>query len=236
MLVLGIETSTPQASVAIGSEQGVIASVLVSRGATHNEFLLPSIRFCLDQVGLGFRNLTGVAVGLGPGLYTGLRVGVSTAKALTQALAVPIIGMAGLDLLAYEVRYAPKTICVVLDARRSEVFDAFYRSSPGGIQRMTNFRLEKPGQLAIGIASRPEEVLLVGNGALLYREMFEELGSVVEMGTMSHSFPDARALVELALPRLLRDESDSLYELKPLYLRRSAKRIQWDRIRERRSA
>ncbi len=236
MLVLGIETSTPQTSVAIGSEQGVVASAMVSRGATHNEFLLPAVRFCLDEATLGFRNLGGIAVSLGPGLYTGMRVGVSTAKALAQALSIPIVGMASLDLVAYEVRYTAKTICAVLDARRNEVFHAFYRSSPGGIQRMTPYRVEKPGQLAVGIDSRPEEVLLVGNGALLYREIFEDLGSVAEVGTMSHSFPDARALVELAIPRMFREEFDSVYELSPLYLRRSAKRIEWERIRESRSA
>jgi tRNA threonylcarbamoyladenosine biosynthesis protein TsaB len=236
MLVLGIETSTPQASIAIGSEQGVVASALVSRGASYNEFLLPAIRFCLDEAGLDYPNLGGVAVSLGPGLFTGMRVGVATAKALAQALSVPIAGMASLDLVAYEVRYAPKTIGVVLDARRSEVFHAFYRSSPGGIQRMTDYRVETPEALATGIASRREEVLLVGNGALLYRDVFEHAGPVVEVGTMSHAFPDARALVELTIPRMYREDFDSLYDLKPLYLRHSAKRIQWERIQGTRSA
>lgn len=231
MLILGIETSTPQASVAIGSEQGVVASALVSRGATYNEFLLPAVRFCLEEAGLGYRNLGGIAVGLGPGLFTGMRVGVATAKGLAQTLSLPIAGMSSLDVLAYSVRYAPKTICAALDARRNEVFHAFYRSSPGGLQRMTDYRVERPEQLAIGIASRPEEVLMVGNGALLYREIFEDLGSVVEVGTMSHQFPDAASVVELALPRMFREDFDALYDLKPLYLRRSAKRIQWDRIR-----
>jgi tRNA threonylcarbamoyladenosine biosynthesis protein TsaB len=231
MLVLGIETSTPQASVAIGSEQGVVASALVSRGATYNEFLLPAIRFCLEESGLGYRNLGGIAVSLGPGLFTGMRTGVATAKALAQTLSVPIVGLPSLDILAFEVRYSQKTICAVLDARRNEVFHAFYRPSPGGIQRMTDYRVERPENLAIGIASRPEEVLMVGNGALLYREMFQDLGSVAEISTMSHAFPNARAVVELALPRLYREEFDSLYDLRPLYLRRSAKKIQWDRIR-----
>ena len=232
MLVLGIETSTPQVSVAIGSEQGVIASALVSRGASYNEFLLPAIKFCLDEAGLGYRNLGGIAVGLGPGLFTGMRVGVSTAKALAQTLSVPIVGMASLDLVAYDVRYSFKTICVVLDARRNEVFHAFYRSSPGGIQRMTSYAVERPERLAIGISSRPEEVLLVGNGALLYRDVFEDL-EPVEMGTMSHAFPDARALVELALPRMYREDFDSLFDMRPLYLRKSAKPIQWQTIRGR---
>src|SRR3990170_6424819 len=222
MLVLGIETSTPQASVAIGSEQGVVASALVARGATYNEFLLPAVRFCLDQAGLGYRNIGGVAVSLGPGLYTGMRVGVATGKALAQALSVPIVGITSLDLLAYDVRYASKTICAVLDARRNEVFDAFYRASPGGVQRMSDYRVEKPGRLAIGIASRPEEVLMVGSGALLYRDAFEDLGTIVEMGGMAHAFPDAKSLVELSLPRLFREDFDPPDQLVPLYLRTSA--------------
>ena len=236
MLLLGVETSTPQTSVAIGSEQGVVASAMVARGASHNEFLLAAIRFCLDEAGIGYRNLGGIAVSLGPGLFSGIRVGVATAKALAQTLSLPIVGMASLDLVAYDVRYSAKTICVLLDARRNEVFSAFYRSSPGGIQRMTPFRVETPGQLAIGIASRPEEVLLVGNGALLYREVFEDLGTGVEFGTMSHAFPHAAALVELSIPRMVREDFDSPYDLRPLYLRHSARRIQWERIRGSRSA
>jgi tRNA threonylcarbamoyladenosine biosynthesis protein TsaB len=230
VLILGIETSTPQASVAIGSEQGVVASALVSRGAGPNEFLLPAIRFCLDEAGLGFRNLGGIAVSLGPGLYTGMRIGVATAKALAQTLSVPIVGMASLDLLAYDVRYSPRTICAVLDARRNEVFHAFYRPSPGGIQRMTEYRVERPERLVVGIDSRPEEVLIVGSGMLLYRDLFEELASIAELGTMSHAFPDARALVELALPRIYREDFDALDDIKPLYLRQSARRIQWDQL------
>ena len=236
MLVLGIETSTPQASVAIGSEQGVVASALVSRGAGYNEFLLPAIRFCLEQSGLGYRNVGAVAVDIGPGLFAGMRVGVATAKALSQALSVPIIGITSLDLLAYDVRHASKTICAVLDARRNEVFTAFYRTSPGGVQRMTDYRVEKPGQLAIGIASRPEEVLMVGSGALLYRDAFEELGTLVEIGGMSHAFPDAKALVELSLPRLFREDFDSADGLVPLYLRKSAAPIKWETFRGVRSA
>lgn len=236
MLVLGIETSTPQASVAIGSEQGIVASVLVGRGASYNEFLLPAIRFCLDQARLGYRNVGGVAVSLGPGLFTGMRVGVATAKALAQALSVPMVGMASLDLVAYEVRHSSKAICAVLDGRRSEVFYAFYKSSPGGIQRLTRYHVERPEQLAVRIAANPEEVLLVGNGALLYREVFQDLGSGTEIGTMSRSFPDAKALVELGLARMFREDFDSVFDLKPLYLRHSAKPIEWQRIRGSRSA
>jgi tRNA threonylcarbamoyladenosine biosynthesis protein TsaB len=236
VLVLGIETSTPQASVAIGSEQGVVASVLLARGASYNEFLLPAIRFCLEQARLGYRNIGGVAISLGPGLFTGMRVGVATGKALAQALSVPVVGMASLDLVAYEVRYSPKAICAVLDARRNEVFYAFYKSSPGGIQRLTRYHVERPERLAVRIAANPEEVLLVGNGALLYRSTFRDLGSGTEIAAASHSFPDAKALVELGLTRMFREDFDSVFQLTPLYLRRSAKPIQWERMRRSRTA
>ena len=85
MLVLGIETSTPQASVTIGSEQGIIGSCTISRGAAYGEFLLPAVEFLMRQSGLTYRQLSAVAVGLGPGLFTGMRVGVTTAKTLAQA-------------------------------------------------------------------------------------------------------------------------------------------------------
>jgi tRNA threonylcarbamoyladenosine biosynthesis protein TsaB len=236
LLVLGIETSTPQASVAIGSEQGPVASVLLARGANYNEFLLPAIRFCLEQARLGYRNIGGVAISLGPGLFTGMRVGVATGKALAQALSVPIVGLASLDLVAYEVRYSPKAICAVIDARRNEVFYAFYKSSPGGIQRLTQYHVERPERLAVRIAANPEEVLLVGNGAWLYRDHFEDLASGTEIAGLSRSFPDAKALVELGVTRMFRDDFDSVFDLKPLYLRRSARPIEWERIQGKRPA
>src|ERR1700716_4024253 len=132
MLVLGIETSTPQASVTIGSERGIIGSCTISRGAASGESPLPAVEFLMHQSGLTYRQLSAVAVGLGPGLFTGMRVGVTTAKTLAQALSVPIIGVPSLDLLAFDARYTPKVICPVLDAKRKEVFFAFYRQGAGG--------------------------------------------------------------------------------------------------------
>ena len=236
MLVLGIETSTTQASVAIGSQEGVAASALAARRPNYVEYLLPAIHFCLDGAGLVLNDLGGIAVGRGPGLLTGLRVGIATGKALAQALSLPIVGMASLDLLAYQLRYSPKTICAMLDARRGEVYYALYRTSPGGIQRMSDYSLVKPEQLALGIAARSDDVLLVGNGALAYRGLFAEADAGVEIGGVSDAFPNAMALVELAAARMMRSDFDDLIGLNPMYLRRSARPIDWERMRGRRSA
>lgn len=228
MLVLGMETSTPWASVAIGSEQGIIGSCLISRGASHGSFLMPAVEFLMKEADLTYRNLSAVAVGLGPGLYTGMRVGVATAKTLAQALSVPIVGVPSLDLLAFEIRYSNKLICPVLDAKRNEVFFAFYKAVPGGVTRVSEYVVVAPEKLLVEMEARTEEILLVGNGALLYRHMLETRRKV-EFGSIATAFPRATSLVELALPRLFREDFDRMFDLEPLYMRRSDAEINWEK-------
>ncbi|HVE76572.1 MAG TPA: tRNA (adenosine(37)-N6)-threonylcarbamoyltransferase complex dimerization subunit type 1 TsaB [Actinomycetota bacterium] len=228
MLILGIETSTQQSSVTIGSEQGIVGSCLISRGATHGEFLLPAIQFLLTQSGLRFSNISGVAVGLGPGLFTGMRVGVATAKTIAQALGAPIVGVPSLDLLAYDVRYSERLICPVIDAKRSEVFYALYRQVPGGVTRITDYQVGVPTRVVGEVEGRGLDVLFVGNGALLYRSTLEDVERS-DFGALANAFPRATSLVELALPRFFREDFDRLYEVEPLYMRRSDAEINWER-------
>jgi tRNA threonylcarbamoyladenosine biosynthesis protein TsaB len=227
MLVLSIECSTPQASVTIGSEQGIIGSCTISRGAANGEFLLPAAEFLMHQSGLTYRQLSAVAVGLGPGLFTGMRVGVATAKTLAQALSVPIVGVPSLDLLAFDVRYTPKLICPVLDARRNEVFFAFYRQVPGGVTRISDYQVGPPERLAAEFDAQGSEILAVGNGALLYEAKLEE-AERVEIGTMTQAFPSSAALIDLALPRLIREDFDRLFDIEPMYMRRTQAEINWE--------
>ncbi|HEX9696795.1 MAG TPA: tRNA (adenosine(37)-N6)-threonylcarbamoyltransferase complex dimerization subunit type 1 TsaB [Actinomycetota bacterium] len=226
MLVLGIETSTPVSSVAIGSEQGVVASMTLARGRGHEEFLVPAIRTLCEQSGVSPGQMAGIAVGLGPGLFTGMRVGIATGKGLAQALAVPMVGLPSLDLLAFGVRYTSRLICACIDARRGEVFSAFYRQVPGGVQRISDYHVEQPERLASELDYHGTDVLFVGNGALVYREILKR--GRAEFGAVSHAFPSANALVELALPRFTREETDSLHELEPLYLRKADVTIGWE--------
>src|ERR671919_783460 len=150
MLVLGIETSTAVSSVALGTEQGTVGAAQVSRGKGHAEFLVPAIRYIAGEADVQMRSVAGVAVGIGPGLFTGMRVGVATAKSIAQALRVPIVGIPSLDLLAYGVRYTPRLICAAVDARRGEVFTAFYRQVPGGGARISDFLAGAPRRGAGG--------------------------------------------------------------------------------------
>ena len=229
VLVLGIETSTPHTAVALGTEQRIIASTLLSTGKPNHEVVIPAITHLLSWAGEDVSSLSGIAVGLGPGLFTGMRVGVATAKTLAQILSIPITGLASLDVLAFSVRYSRRLICAAIDAKRGELFYAFYRPVPGGVTRETPFEVRSPAHLAADLEAMAEDILLVGDGGLVYRRDLEGTGAGLEFASPAFAFPEASALVELALPRFEREEFDSVFELRPYYVRKSDAEIAWDR-------
>lgn len=226
MLVLGIETSTSQSSVCLATEHGVMASASLGRGRAHGEFLAPAIAFCLRQAGLDLTAVAGVAVSLGPGLYTGMRVGIATAQSLAHVRQLPVVGLASLDLLAFGVRYTSRLVCAVLDAKRRELFWAFYRSVPGGVQRTSDFRIGPPDRLAAEIEAERSDVLCVGDGGIAHGSLLTSAGAEV-VTSQTLAYPHAESLVELALPRLLREEGQRPEDLRPIYLRRADARINW---------
>jgi len=228
VIVVGIDTSTSQTSVAIGTEHEILAKASVA-GAARQESVTPLLQELLRRSDLELSQVAGVAVGIGPGLFTGLRVGVETAKTLAQVAAVPIVGIASLDALAHPVRHTSRVIVAVIDARRGEVFSAIYRAVPGGVVRDRGYEVHAPDRLAAELQAMPGEMLAVGNGAMLYRHVLDDIGSRVEFASSISAHPEAAALVELAVPRFMREEHDRSFDVVPLYLRKSDAEIAWDR-------
>jgi tRNA threonylcarbamoyladenosine biosynthesis protein TsaB len=226
VLILGITTSTMQVGCAIGGHEGVLASVHISRGKRHAEALAPAIDFLRTQALIDLDEIGCVAVDVGPGLFTGLRVGIATGKAMAHALRVPMIGVSSLDLVAFPVRWSPRLVVVALDARRGEVFTTRYRQVPGGIQRLVEATVGSPDELAGDLVATGEDVLLVGDGAVRYRDTFAELGQV-EVGDQGLAHPSAASLVQLAHARALREEFVQPSHLEPVYLRKPDAEVNW---------
>ena len=226
MLILGIETATAQVGCAIGGHEGILASFHASKGRRHAETLVPAIDFVRRQARVDLDDIGAVAADVGPGLFTGLRVGVVTAKAMTMALRVPVIGVSSLDLLAFPVRWTNRLIVSVIDARRGEVFFAFYRQVPGGVQRLSEQRIGGPEELCSEILATGEDCLAVGDGALRYASQLEELIKV-EIGEAGLAHPSAGSLVQLAHARALREEFVNSWDLAPVYLRKADAEINW---------
>ncbi len=226
MLILGIETATLAAGCAIGGHEGVLAAAHCTRGRRHAETLVPSIEFICAQAQIDLAEISVIAVDLGPGLFTGLRVGIATAKALAHALAIPMIGVASLDLLAFPVRYTSRLIAAAIDARRGELYFAFYRQVPGGIQRIGDHRIGSPEDLASELLASGEEVLLVGDGAHRYHEVFDGIAKI-ELADLGVAHPSASALVQLAHAQALREQFRPPDAMEPIYLRRPDAEVNW---------
>jgi tRNA threonylcarbamoyladenosine biosynthesis protein TsaB len=213
-------------SVAIGGHEGVLGLVEVCRGRRHAETLAPAIEFVCTQADVRLDEISVVAVDVGPGLFTGMRVGLASAKALAQALRVPMIGMSSLDLLAYPLRHTGRTVVAVIDARKGELFYAFYRPVPGGVQRVLEPRCGTIDDLIAEVMARRDDVICVGDGALRHRdEIVAELRCEVAEQFLSR--PSAAPLVQLAHARALREEWVNPWEIQPLYMRLPDAQINW---------
>jgi tRNA threonylcarbamoyladenosine biosynthesis protein TsaB len=220
MLLLGLETATPQAGVALGGPDGVRASVHLVNNGRHAESLTPAIEFVCRLSGTELKSLTAVAVDIGPGLFTGLRVGLATAKAIAFAHGIPTIPVSSLEILAYAARLTERTIIAVIDALSDEVYSAPFAAEPGaGVRPLGVATLVSPGALADEVRRMSEKVLLVGDGATRYANLFDGMDHVA-IGDGGMKFPTAVSLIEIAAGKALRQEFASAAEVEIQYLRR----------------
>lgn len=220
MIVLALESATTQVGVALGGPDGVIVSFHSTRERRHAETLAPAIDFLCRQAEVGLDEIGAVAVDVGPGLFTGLRVGLATAKAIAHAGGLPMIGISSLDVLAFPARFTGRRIVAAIDARRGEVYHAGYRGTASGVERLTEPRVGPPDDLAERLRASGEDCLLVGDGAQRFADVFEEVKGV-EIARAGFRFPSAEALVEMAVEKARRKGLVPEPTIEPLYLRES---------------
>ncbi|WP_093259060.1 tRNA (adenosine(37)-N6)-threonylcarbamoyltransferase complex dimerization subunit type 1 TsaB [Thermostaphylospora chromogena] len=209
MLVLAFDTATPAVTAALHDGRKVIAESTTVDARRHGELLAPTIQAVLRDADAHLREVTAIVAGTGPGPYTGLRVGLATAQALSTALGVPAHGLCTLDAIAFDAGLS-EPFLVATDARRKEVFWARYDDS----------RVRVAGPAVNRPADLPGELPLVGAGARLYADV---LGAErIVPGSPEH--PRAGALAELAVHRMAVG-GDGLDRPRPVYLRRPDARV-----------
>jgi len=220
MRVLAADTSTLTGSVALVEGDDVLAQVTLQIRETHEARLMPIIDHLLRQVGWKIDVVEGLAVALGPGSFTGLRIGVATFKALARALEVPLAGVPTLDAYAWAAPYCEHQICPVLDARMGEVYAAFYRfASDGSLERLSDYAALRPEALAERVEA---PTLFLGSGLTLYgRRLADLLGRRAVFLPPECALPSAARVAMLAAPRLADLKPDQALALEPLYVRRS---------------
>ena len=163
MRVLGIDSATLVAGMAVVDGERVIVEGFLQTRKTHSERLLPLIDFWLREAELSLSDLDGIAVTLGPGSFTGLRIGLATAKGLALGAGKPLLGIPTLDALALNLTGVPGFICPILDARKSEVYTAVYVSpEPGRLIRLTRYLAVSPVWLLDWLRQGIEPILEPG--------------------------------------------------------------------------
>mgnify|MGYP000179828644 CR=1 FL=1 len=237
MLILAVETSTPTGSVSLVEafpEEGVpgafrvVAETSQNLSETHSSRLMPSIDRLLREASTPVQAVQGIAVGLGPGSFTGLRIAVSTVKGLAFSLKVPVVGIPTLDALAHNLPFASPLVCPVLDARKKEVYAALFRGDgEGRLRRISEHWVLSPEDLCSRI---PERVILLGTGVEPYAEIFrQKLGPRASFAPPDLSFPRASTVARLSLSVFQSGQTVDLMTFAPLYVRRSEAEIHRER-------
>ena len=231
MIILGIDTATDSVSVALHDGDVVLASSEIRSERQHAEALTPMIDFVCKQASIELWDVGGIAVDIGPGLFTGMRVGIASAQAIAQVIDVSIIPVTSLDILAAAVQTNNDVIASVVDARRGEVYWSLYRMTDGKLKQVGKPQIGSPEMCAVDVLDRGQSTLLVGTGALKHKTEFDErlkpVLPALEFAEEKYSMPLASTLVELAHERALRGEWVQVDEVVPMYLRAPDAEINW---------
>lgn len=228
IVILGIETAVENVGVAVGDHRGIRAQATVASDRRHAESLAPMVSFVMEQAGLVMSDLSAVAVDVGPGLFTGMRVGIATAKSVAWALELPVVPVCSLDALALQASWADIPVAAAIDARRGEVYWALYAPRPdgNGHVRIVDPVVTPPDDLAVHLADRAEDIVCLGSGFSRHAELFGTPPWMRTTGTGT-AHPSASDVVALATQRIVHDDTVDAASVEPMYLRAPDAEINW---------
>ena len=229
MLILSIDSSTPVAGIAVSDGMQLLGEITLNTKNTHSEKLMPLVKHLLDELALSVNDLDAIAVTQGPGSFTGLRIGMATAKGLAQGAGKKLIAVPTLDCLAQNLLHYPGIICPIMNAQKKQVYTAIYRSGRDKLERLSDYQAIAVEQLAAQLKELQEDVWFVGDGVAAFADVFQELlGDACRFADGHNILPRAGALAMLAAERASEEQFDDLYQAELIYIRKSEAEVQWE--------
>jgi tRNA threonylcarbamoyladenosine biosynthesis protein TsaB len=243
MKVLAIDTSTMLGGIAVCDDSaGMIAEVRLNVKSTHSERLMAEIDHILKQSALSISDMDVFAIAVGPGSFTGLRIGLSTAKGLSYATGRPIVAVPTLEAFAWNFPFSRYPVCTLLDARRKEVYAALFRWETDGFVRVVDETAVGITTLLKGIKMGTqrsdkerdqgplhEATIFAGEGAILYKdEIIEEMEGDAFFASPEKMVPSPANVASLGIKKALRGEFSEPVSLVPWYLRKSEAEMKWN--------
>ncbi|MGD9173658.1 MAG: tRNA (adenosine(37)-N6)-threonylcarbamoyltransferase complex dimerization subunit type 1 TsaB [Desulfobacterales bacterium] len=219
MKILAVDTATTSCSVAVIDNSSVCAELTTHKKQTHSKHLMTSIDLVLKTADCGAGDLDGFAVTVGPGSFTGLRIGMATIKGLASAVDKPVAGVSTLETLAWQCGAQTRLICPLLDARKAEVYAATYRLKNDHLIPETPACAVQPEAFVLDIR---EPCVFIGSGAQLYQNKIQDaLGDKAVFVPDDQNFIRASKVAFLSLKRFKANETVGVTDLTPFYIRKS---------------
>ena len=215
-VILALDTATPVGSVALCTAEGIVVSRYFDVGLQHSQRLFGEMEAALEAADIDVGEVRAVAVALGPGSFTGLRIGLSAAKGLCLAAGKDLVTVSTLEALAARLPFAHAPVCTVLDARKREVYAALYDTATGVPVELASPQAIAPAQLARERAH--VATIFTGDGATAYRDLLAD-NSAAQFAPLHCARPDAGTVGWLALSKLEQGQTADLDSVEPEYLR-----------------
>lgn len=219
MLTLGLDTSTKVATIAVIDEEKVIGEYSLSKDMSHSEKLMPMIKEILDNIDLKIQDIDLYTVGLGPGSFTGLRIGIATMKSFSHLFDKAIIGVSTLESLAYNLHENGSIIMPMIDARRDRVYTGLYKFDQGQLKEIEGAQILEISDLKEKTAAY-DKLIFNGDGSLVYREEIKSLlGHKARFASRGQNISRAASICEIGIQKYNKGKRDSYFTLEPDYIR-----------------
>ncbi|MGL4361815.1 MAG: tRNA (adenosine(37)-N6)-threonylcarbamoyltransferase complex dimerization subunit type 1 TsaB [Cellulosilyticaceae bacterium] len=222
MNIIALDASGVAGSVAYFSEGKLVGEYYVCHKLTHSQTIMPMLEDMKKLIGFDLKDVDVIATTSGPGSFTGIRIGVSTAKAMAMALEVPIVGISTLDVMAHNVTFTESIICPIMDARRQQVYTACYQWQKGKMVRLTDHLGMMIDELLEHLKTYDKSVIFVGDGVSVFEKTIKEaLGERALFVPSYMMMQRASVVAHLAAIAFEKGEAVDADEFVPDYLRKS---------------
>lgn len=231
MLIFGIDTCCMSATAALMSDEVMVAETAINHHRTHSQMMMPQIEEMFRLSDTDPNDVDAFAAAVGPGSFTGVRIGVATAKAMAQAADKPCVAVSTLEALAFGSAFFDGIISPILDARRGQVYNAVFKGGNGSLERICADRALTLDELIAELRKGTKNVIFMGDGVLVYRDILRErLGDRAFFAPKITALNLGGAVAEIGLERFKNGETIHYSKLVPEYVRLS--QAEQERLRQ----
>lgn len=233
MKILGIDTSTMAANVAVLEDDKLICEYTINTKKTHSQKLMPMIENMLNLSDISIKDIEAIAICVGPGSFTGLRIGMATAKAMSHVNNIPIVGVNSLEVLATNMDLCNRKICSILDAQRNQVYTGKYIIENGELKELEEISINPIDDLLKELEESLDNWVILGEATYKYKDKIESISNI-EIPSSANNITKASSLCNIARKKIIENKDiHNCYDINPMYIRKSQAEEQYEEKQKR---